>query len=577
MDVGKYQLIRKLAAGGMAEVFLAKAVGPGGFEKTLVLKRILPHLAEDPSFVEMFLGEARLVARLNHPHIVQIFDFGESEGTYFLAMEFIDGPNLRRWRREARSRGLLLPPNICAKVVALAAEGLAFAHDFEDPVTGQALGLIHRDVSPDNILVSRQGAVKVVDFGIAKVVGQKHRTQTGMVKGKVPYMPPEQVRGEPLDRRVDVYALGVVLYELLTGHLPFEEASAVATMHAVLEREPVPVSRHREDIPQALQSIISVALRKKREDRYPDCRALQADLERFVMSTGEPVGAYQLARSIALTVDEHVVPTPVTMTPSEDAPVPTTPLESEGVNSTAPEWGGPTAELREATEPRPRGESRAAGKWVVPAVLMGCVLIAAAGGWVMLGGERASAPGVTQAVGGGDAPGVQERVVEPVREEPPLPGARGDTGGAVMPMPVARDDETTGHGVDAGSEVRVVQVEPGEADEEPSALVVKQGGRKEKPRVRRGASAVPASVDTSTKETREKGAAMGSVEFRIRPYAAIYLNGKLLGETPMDIVALPAKRYSVTVVNTQLGKSVTRDLEVTAGALSIFKLNLLQP
>lgn len=377
-----------------------------------------------------------------------------------------------------------------------------------------------------------------------------------------------------MDRRVDVYALGVVLYELLTGRLPFEEASAVATMHAVLEREPVPVSRHREDIPQALQSIISVALRKKREDRYPDCRALQADLERFVMSTGEPVGAYQLARSIALTVDEHVVPTPVTMNPSEDAPVPTTPLESEGVNSTAPEWGGPTAELRETTEPRPREASRAAGKRVVPVVLMVCVLIAAAGGWVMLRGERVSALGVTQAVRGGDAPVVQERVVEPVREEAPLPGARGDTGGAVMPMPVARDDETTGHGVDAGS---VVQVEPGDVDEEPSALVVKQGGRKEKPRVRRGASAVPASVDTSTKETREKGAAMGSVEFRIRPYAAIYLNGKLLGETPMDIVALPAKRYSVTVVNTQLGKSVTRDLEVTAGALSIFKLNLLQP
>src|SRR5215217_9173750 len=315
MHVGKYQLVRKLATGGMAEVFLAKAAGPGGFEKTLVLKRILPHLAEDPSFVEMFLGEARLVAGLNHPHIVQIFDFGEAEGSYFLAMELIDGPNLRRWQRQAASKGQPLAPNICAKVVAQAAEGLAFAHDFVDPTTGQPLGLIHRDVSPDNILVSRQGAVKVVDFGIAKVAGQKHRTQTGIVKGKVAYMPPEQLRALSVDKRVDVYALGVVLYELLTGKRPFDATTEASTMQAILFEPFVPVVERRPDVPVALQKILDLALSKERDRRYPDCRALQADLERFLLTSGESVGAYQLSQFVAKLgaegVSGPVVPSPV--------------------------------------------------------------------------------------------------------------------------------------------------------------------------------------------------------------------------------------------------------------------------
>ncbi|HEX8698180.1 MAG TPA: serine/threonine-protein kinase, partial [Myxococcaceae bacterium] len=218
----------------MAEVFLAKAAGPMGFEKTLVVKRILPHMAEDPTFVEMFLSEAKLAAQLNHPNIVQIFDFGEADGAYFLAMEYIDGPNLRVLLKRAVSQGLALPPAVCARLIASACEGLAFAHDFADPGTGELLGLIHRDISPDNVLVSRQGAVKVVDFGIAKAANQSHKTKTGLIKGKIAYMPVEQLQGQQLDRRADVYALGVVLYELLTGHYPFEATTDVSMMQAIL-------------------------------------------------------------------------------------------------------------------------------------------------------------------------------------------------------------------------------------------------------------------------------------------------------------------------------------------------------
>ncbi|HZX42028.1 MAG TPA: serine/threonine-protein kinase, partial [Myxococcaceae bacterium] len=243
MRLGKYQLLRKLATGGMAEVFLAKTDGPMGFEKLLVIKRILPHLAEDPQFVEMFLAEAKLAARLNHPNLVQLFDFGEAEGSYFIAMEYIDGATLRLLL--ARSRDLRSPMSLAlgARIVSLAAEGLAYAHDFRDQVTDEPLHLVHRDVSPDNILIGRSGAVKLVDFGIAKARGQNHHTQAGTVKGKVAYMAPEQLRGEPLDRRVDLYALGVVLYELCTGRMPFEASSDASMVRAVLYDPAIPAVR----------------------------------------------------------------------------------------------------------------------------------------------------------------------------------------------------------------------------------------------------------------------------------------------------------------------------------------------
>ncbi|MFY0526536.1 protein kinase domain-containing protein [Archangium gephyra] len=292
----------------MAEVFLAKAAGPMGFEKTLVLKRILPHLAEETAFVEMFLSEAKLAAQLTHPHVVQIFDFGEANGTYFLAMEYIDGPSLRTLIKRASAQGLELPLAMCARLVSHACEGLAFAHDFTEPETGEALGLIHRDISPDNILLSKQGAVKVVDFGIAKAAGQAHKTASGVIKGKLSYMPPEQVRAESLDRRVDVYALGVVLYELLTGHKPFESESDVGLMRAILFQSPMPAVQFRPELPDSLRRILGRAIAKDREQRYPDCHAFQSDLEDFILSAGKPVTTQQIAQLIAQVPEPASLP-----------------------------------------------------------------------------------------------------------------------------------------------------------------------------------------------------------------------------------------------------------------------------
>src|SRR5215217_3385744 len=603
MHVGKYQLVRKLATGGMAEVFLAKAAGPGGFEKTLVLKRILPHLAEDPSFVEMFLGEARLVAGLNHPHIVQIFDFGEAEGSYFLAMELIDGPNLRRWQRQAASKGQPLAPNICAKVVAQAAEGLAFAHDFVDPTTGQPLGLIHRDVSPDNILVSRQGAVKVVDFGIAKVAGQKHRTQTGIVKGKVAYMPPEQVRADPLDRRVDVYALGVVLYELLTGKLPIDGASELALMQAIVSREPMPVSRYRQDVPAALQDIITKALRKDREDRYPDCRALQVDLERFVLSVGEPVGAYQVAQAVEQVVEERIVPTPAPMSSRPEVrearaetPERTVPSRPEGreAREEAPERTVPSGSPRkppvrtgeadavpavfeQETQTRPRADPRnAKRKALVPAAIAGAVLLVAGGGYALLGGgtpaeaptgaptkvagSAETATGTTSKMAGSTETPTGTKVAG--APETPTGTATAAQGTTATPA----EDPQGEAALEAQLAAKRGQGELAVETDEDSGLLSFTASPA-------GGTQTPSSEQKKPVSRVVKGA-LGSVEFRIRPYAVVYLDGKKLGETPLATIDVPEGIYAVTAVNTRLGKKVTRSFEVKAGTANVFKLNL---
>jgi serine/threonine-protein kinase len=310
--LGKYQLLRKLATGGMAEVFLAKTAGPMGFEKQLVIKRILPHLAEDPQFVQMFLAEAKLAAQLNHPNLVQIFDFGEAEGSYFIAMEYIDGPTVRLLLQRAREQSLSVPLVLGARIVSAAAEGLAYAHEFTDAATDEPLQLVHRDVSPDNILISRSGAVKLVDFGIAKARGVSHHTQTGTIKGKVAYMAPEQLRGDPLDRRVDLYGLGVVLYELVTLNMPYVAASDASLVRKVLYDAYVPPTDRRPELPLALQQILTGLLAKNRDERYADCRALQADLERYIHATGETASGFALSQLVARLVPPTSAGTPVT-------------------------------------------------------------------------------------------------------------------------------------------------------------------------------------------------------------------------------------------------------------------------
>jgi serine/threonine protein kinase len=281
-NFGKYQLLKKLATGGMAEVWLARHSGIEGFSRLLVVKRILPHLADDPEFVQMFLNEAKIAARFNHPNIAQIYDLGETNGTYFIAMEFVHGEDLGRLMRKAWSTGQWIARPLAIRIVASACEGLYYAHTKADD-RGNPLRVVHRDISPQNILVSFDGSVKLVDFGIAKAADAQSMTRSGAIKGKFAYMAPEQASGKTLDHRSDIFAIGLVLYELLTGVRPLKRDSELGTLQAALECAIEPPSQVA-DVPAELDSVVMSALAKAADDRYRDARTFQMALEEFLVS-----------------------------------------------------------------------------------------------------------------------------------------------------------------------------------------------------------------------------------------------------------------------------------------------------
>ncbi|HEY0706250.1 MAG TPA: serine/threonine-protein kinase, partial [Polyangia bacterium] len=252
--LGRYQIVERIATGGMAEVYLAVHGELAGFRTPVVLKKVLPHLANNPQFIDMFLDEARIASMLDHPNVVRIYEVGRSGSEYFLAMELVQGKSLSALLRRFQETYSRMDPRLAAFVVAQAAAGLHHAHNLTDPL-GNPLGLVHRDVSPQNILISFEGSVKVIDFGIARALGRITETQTGGMKGKFGYMSPEQARGEDVDLRTDIFALGVVLWEALTNRRLFQRENDLATMRA-LAYEPIPRPSTVADVSPELESLV---------------------------------------------------------------------------------------------------------------------------------------------------------------------------------------------------------------------------------------------------------------------------------------------------------------------------------
>ncbi len=302
---GKYLLLKRLALGGMAEIWLAKQLGVQGFEKLVVVKRILDQYASEKEFVQMFLDEARLAATLNHPNVVQIYDLGQEQASFYIAMEFIAGHDLLAILKKCKRAKAAMPPAIAARLIASACEGLHYAHTRKDN-QGNPLNLVHRDVSPSNILVTYEGGVKVVDFGIAKAESQSTKTEAGKLKGKYSYMSPEQIRTVPLDARSDVFALGIVLYEILVSRRLFKRDNELAIMQDILEGEVRPPSELRADVPQELDEIILKALQKDRRKRYNSAQEMQLALEKYLASMPEPPTSIHVSRfMLELFAEEH--------------------------------------------------------------------------------------------------------------------------------------------------------------------------------------------------------------------------------------------------------------------------------
>ena len=292
--IGQYQLQRQLAVGGMAEIWLATTQGPAGFQKDVVIKRILPQYASDETFVEMFLDEARLAAALNHPHIVSIFNLGRDRDSYFIAMEYIEGYDLSRLIVRAKTIGRAIPAHVAVRIIADACAGLDYAHNFADR-EGNRVGLVHRDISPHNLLISRNGVVKLVDFGVAKAASSVHKTQTGMVKGKLAYLSPEQIHAKVLDGRSDLFAMGIVLYELLTGERPFGGESELLAVSAILNEPHRPLAEVRANLPDGLDAIIARALAKAPQDRFQSAAEMERALEGWLRAQQQMVSQRDLS------------------------------------------------------------------------------------------------------------------------------------------------------------------------------------------------------------------------------------------------------------------------------------------
>ncbi len=291
---GKYQLLKKIASGGMAEIHLARQRGMEGFEKIVIIKMILPHLTGNQEFVQMFLDEARLAAKLTHPNIVQIFDLGRAAGTYFIAMEYIQGENLRAISKACRKQKQVIPLQHTVKAISQACEGLYHAHAKTDTM-GNPLNVVHRDISPQNIMVSFEGLTKVVDFGIAKAATQYQETRSGVLKGKYAYMSPEQCTGRPVDARSDLFALGIVLWELATGTRLYKKSSELMILKEITEGVVTPPRQVNQQIPAELEAIILKALEKDPDKRFQDALQMHLALEEFLKNQGLTSSTVHLA------------------------------------------------------------------------------------------------------------------------------------------------------------------------------------------------------------------------------------------------------------------------------------------
>ncbi|MDX2092727.1 MAG: serine/threonine-protein kinase, partial [Kofleriaceae bacterium] len=293
--LGKYEIVLPLAAGGMARIYIARTTGIGMFERHVVLKLITPERANDAVAVQMFLEEARLAASLNHQNVALVFEVGEDGGIHYLAMEYVHGQDMRALLAKAGSQGTRVPLELALTIVAGAAAGLNHAHERRAP-DGTPLGIVHRDVSPSNIMIGYDGSVKLLDFGIAKAAARTVETQSGIIKGKFAYMAPEQCRGRDVDRRSDVFSLGIILYEISTQHRCFRADSDFDTMHRIVTGDVVRPTRIIQGYPQALEAIVMKALAIDPSMRYQSAGALLEAIESFAVSSRMSLSTMSLGR-----------------------------------------------------------------------------------------------------------------------------------------------------------------------------------------------------------------------------------------------------------------------------------------
>jgi len=306
----RYRVIKRLASGGMAEVFVAESAGIEGFRKQVAIKRVLPQLSKKEQFIAMFLDEARLSAHLSHSNVVSVFDIGVGDGTYFIVMEYVEGADLKGVMDYSRKTGMVIPVEAAAYVATRICQGLAYAHELRDR-EGKHLQIIHRDITPANVLITRYGEVKIVDFGLAKASSQLAESDAGVIKGKFGYLAPETVLENPVDQRVDVFAVGIILWEMLAGRRLFLGETDFQTVRMVRDAVVPPLASINPAVPQQLDDLVRGALARDPEARYANARDFGRDLTRFLYRFGRPVGDDDVAELVRAAVGGDAVVAPV--------------------------------------------------------------------------------------------------------------------------------------------------------------------------------------------------------------------------------------------------------------------------
>jgi serine/threonine protein kinase len=389
-EYGNYFLLEKIAVGGMAELFKAQQRGVQGFQKIVAIKRILAHFSDNEDFVTMFIDEAKLAAQLTHPNIVQIFDLGKSGNSYYIAMEYVNGRDLRALLKKLREYGRPFPEQVAAFVVMKVAAALDYAHrkrGFDD----QELKLVHRDISPQNVILSTEGAVKLVDFGIAKAVSKASHTMAGALKGKLLYMSPEQAMGLPLDNRSDLYSLGLVLFELLTGQRCFQSDSELGVLEKVRLGRIAELTALNPKISREMAAIVNRALQKNVDHRYPSARFMERDLREYLQHQGMHITEHEVAEYMNTLLGgskealETLIATRFPLPGSLNSGAPRAVSEVAGAGTgfppgTVPNLDAPV-EASAAQAPGEVGTPGGAGplrpRWLLPAILVLAMILAA--------------------------------------------------------------------------------------------------------------------------------------------------------------------------------------------------------
>ncbi len=554
----------------MAEIWLARQSGLKGFEKLVVIKRMMTSLEHDPEYVDMFLTEARLAAQLSHPNVVQIYELGEEHGSLYMVMEYLDGEDLSVVRRTGQKHGLPLLDHYTAKLISMAAEGLHYAHT-RTGIDGKALGIVHRDISPQNLIATFDGGLKVVDFGIAKLA--THHTNSGKLKGKLAYMSPEQARGEPLDARSDVFSLGIVLFEVVTRTRLLPKLNDLELLTLMGGTDPLPApSERRADLPPGLEPIIQKALARRREHRYQNARELHEALETWLRDSGKHVSAGDIADYLRTVFARRI---------HERRQLIETAMTTELTPSSAKHLSNMVARQAASTGTSSSHTSTRGGDGLrrrapVIALVAMAVLVLGIGAAVI---KRMN-----------DAAEVNQEPVKPVAikappAEPPVLVIDTVPAGAMLVV----------DGVERGPSPQTLealgvgshQVQASLEGFQPASKSVTLARPGERVMVELALLAVPVPVMDPVPVPVNKPpliavkpparrplvvAAAGKLTLKTTPWTTVFLGKKKLGDTPLLNVPLPAGKHLLRLVNPESNSENSIEVEIKANETTVKKL-----